>query len=139
MPSLSPVLQKHNLYLSLKFTQHQSELWFSIFLFFKSNYTKNYTNCTNCQTHWQPNPPHMPLKTLDTTLSLQYHSSQNTLNHKITPKTQYELMSQETGATNSVLNMAGNRLICSMSDITALKSPLDRLPTLPGNYKKNKK
>lgn len=30
-------------------------------------------------------------------------------------------MSQETGATNSVLNMAGNRLICSMSDITALK------------------
>lgn len=81
----------------------------------------------------------MPLKTLDTTLSLQYHSSQNILNHKITPKTQYELMSQETGATNSVLNMAGNRLICNMSDITALKSPRDRLPTLPGIYKKNRK
>lgn len=22
----------------------------------KENYTKNYTNCTNCQTHWQPKP-----------------------------------------------------------------------------------
>lgn len=33
--------------------------------------------------------------------------------------------------------MAGIINICSINDITVLKNPLDRLSTLPGNYKKN--
>lgn len=54
---------------------------------------------------------------------------------------QYELMSQEAGVTTiQYLKQGWKQIsICSISDSTALKNPLDRLSMLPGNYKKNRK
>lgn len=49
-------------------------------------------------------------------------------------------MSQETGATTQYLEHGRKQInICNISDITAVENPLDRLSTLSGNYKKNRK